>query len=158
MGRTGRTSYDVLRSGQRIATVTGKTFTDIGLLPNTPYLYSVRANGTTTPELTATVGSTPSTPPDQRGTDQHDVDQRRRHHHDRAPPAGNGTPSNLAVASTTPTSISLKWDGGAGHSYQVLRSGIPIGTVTTNTFTDIGLLPNTPYLYSIRGNGVTTRS
>jgi hypothetical protein len=60
------------------------------------------------------------------------------------------------VAGTTPTSISLKWDGGAGHSYQVLRSGIAIATATTNAFTDIGLFPGTPYLYSIRGNGVTT--
>jgi hypothetical protein len=45
----------VLRSGIKIATVTGLTFTDIGLLPNTPYLYSVRGNGVTTPVLTATI-------------------------------------------------------------------------------------------------------
>jgi hypothetical protein len=38
----------------------------------------------------------------------------------------------------------------------VLRSGIKIATVTSLAFTDIGLQPNTPYLYSIRGGGVTT--
>jgi hypothetical protein len=147
-GPTGA-SYDVLRSGQRIATVTAKTFTDGGLLPNTPYLYSVRANGTTTPELTASLSSTPVTPPSSSTSTQTTVIT------DPAP-VGNGSPANLAVASTTATSISLKWDGGAGHSYQVLRSGIPIATVTTTTYTDQGLFRNTPYLYSIRGNGVTT--
>jgi hypothetical protein len=44
----------VLRSGVRIATVTGTTFTDIGLLPNTPYIYSIRGT-TTTPEQTFTI-------------------------------------------------------------------------------------------------------
>jgi len=60
------------------------------------------------------------------------------------------------VAATTPSTITLNWDGSAGASYQVLRSGIAIGTVSTPSFTDIGLFPNTPYVYSIRGNGVTT--
>src|SRR4029079_16777439 len=103
-------SYDVLRSGQKIATVTGKTFTDGGLLPNTPYLYSVRANGTTTPELRASVGSTPSTPP-TRSTPTRSTPTPTTG----SAPAGNGAPANLAVASTTPASISLKWNGGSGH-------------------------------------------
>jgi len=46
----------VLRSGVQIATVTGLTFTDQGLFTNTPYLYSVRGNGVTTPQITATIG------------------------------------------------------------------------------------------------------
>ena len=46
----------MLRSGIQIATVTGRSFTDIGLFPNTPYLYSIRGNGVTTPVLTATIG------------------------------------------------------------------------------------------------------
>ena len=32
-----------------------RPFTDVGLLPNTPYLYSIRGAGGTTPELTATI-------------------------------------------------------------------------------------------------------
>jgi beta-glucanase (GH16 family) len=142
-------SYDVLRSGQRIATVTGTSFTDQGLLPNTPYLYSISGGGITTPVLTATLGSTPtsassppaSPPPATQTT---------------APPPAPGSPSNLRVASTTSSTITLGWDGPASASYEVLRSGIPIATVTTRGFTDIGLFPNTPYVYSIRGNGVTT--
>ena len=139
-------SYDILRSGQRIATVTGRSFTDIGLLPNTPYLYSVRGNGTTTPVLTATLGSTPTTnpPPPPTTTPVPTI------------PTAPSSPSSLAVTGTTPSSVTIGWNGSAGASYDVLRSGIKIATVTGLTFTDIGLLPNTPYLYSVRGNGVTT--
>jgi beta-glucanase (GH16 family) len=147
-GPTGA-SYDVLRSGQRIATVTAKTYTDTGLLPNTPYPYSVRANGVTTPVLTASLSSTPGSPPSSSTPTPTTPTTG-------SAPAGSGTPSNLAVASTTATTISLKWGGGAGHSYEVLRSGVPIATVSTPTFTDRGLFRQTPYLYSIRGNGVTT--
>ena len=143
-GPTGG-SYDVLRSGQRIATVTGRTFTDIGLLPNTPYLYSVRANGITTPVLTATLGSTPTTnPPPPTTTTVPTI------------PTAPGSPSSLAVTGTTTSSVTIGWNGSAGASYDVLRSGIKIATVTGLSFTDIGLLPNTPYLYSVRANGVTT--
>jgi len=142
-------SYDVLRSGQRIATVTGTSFTDVGLLPNTPYLYSVSGGGVTTPVLTATLASVPppaSTPPASPPPATHTT----------TPPQASGSPSNLRVAATTPSTITLNWDGPAGASYQVLRSGIAIATVSTPSFTDIGLFPNTPYVYSIRGNGVTT--
>jgi hypothetical protein len=140
------TSYDVLRSGIRIATVTGTSFTDIGLFPNTPYLYSVRGAGVTTPEITATIGSSsstsstpPTTPPPTSSTSVTSV-----------------PPSNLHVSATTSSTITLAWSGSAGTSYDVLRSGIRIATVTGTSFTDIGLFPNTPYLYSVRGAGATT--
>ena len=71
-------------------------------------------------------------------------------------PTAPSSPSSLAVTGTTPSSVTIGWNGSAGASYDVLRSGIKIATVTGLTFTDIGLLPNTPYLYSVRGNGVTT--
>jgi hypothetical protein len=133
-------SYEVLRSGIRIATVTGTSFTDIGLLPNTPYVYSIRGAGVTTAELTATLDGAATTAPTSTTT---------------APPAA-GSPTNLQVTGTTGSTITLGWDGPAGASYEVLRSGISIATVTGTSFTDIGLFPNTPYLYSVRGNGTTT--
>lgn len=71
------------------------------------------------------------------------------------PPSGPGTPSNLRLAGSTSSSLTLAWDGAAGASYDVLRSGVRIATVTGTSFTDIGLLPRTPYIYSIRGT-VTT--
>jgi len=132
----------VLRSGIKIATVSTPAFTDIGLQPNTPYLYSVRGNGVTTPVLTVNAGPTTDTPvPTDIPT---------------APPTGPAAPAALHVTSSTPSTITIGWSGQAGASYDVLRSGIKIATVTSLTFTDIGLQPKTPYLYSIRGSGVTT--
>jgi len=140
-------SYDILRSGQRIATVTGTSFTDGGLLPNTPYLYSVRGGGVTTPELTATLGSTPT--PSSTSTPATSTPAPT------TPPASGG-PTNLRVTGTTSSTITIGWSGSVGASHEVLRSGVPIATVTGLSFTDIGLLPNTPYLYSVRRGGVTT--
>ncbi|HEY5148798.1 MAG TPA: hypothetical protein VIJ23_03065, partial [Mycobacterium sp.] len=141
---TAGATYDVLRSGVRIATATGTTFTDQGLFKNTPYVYSIRGGGITTPELTATIGASPTSPP--TATTVTTVTT--------AP--STGTPGNLRVIASTSSSITLGWVGSASASYQVLRSGIQIGTVTGPAFTDQGLIKNTPYIYSIRGNGVTT--
>src|SRR6476661_5860103 len=76
-----------------------------------------------------------------------------------APPATNqptSGPSNLRVTGTTSSTLTLGWNGSATGSYDVLRSGQRIATVTGTSFTDEGLLPNTPYLYSISGGGITT--
>lgn len=70
-------------------------------------------------------------------------------------PSGFGSPSNLRLAGSTPSSLTLAWDGATSASYDVLRSGVRIATVTGTSFVDIGLLPNTPYLYSIRGTTTT---
>jgi hypothetical protein len=72
-----------------------------------------------------------------------------------SPPGDPGTPTNLRLASSTASTLTLAWDGAAGASYDVLRSGVRIASVTGTTFTDIGLLPNTPYVYSIRGTTTT---
>ena len=139
-------SYDILRSGERIASVTGRTFTDPGLLPNTPYLYSVRAGGITTPVLTATLASLPGTPPTPTTTTAPTP----------TPTPPSGTPGNLRVVSTTQSTVTIAWDGPVGAEYQILRSGIQIATSTRPTFTDGGLMRATPYLYSVRAGGVTT--
>src|SRR4029079_14535317 len=100
--------------------------------------------GVTTPVLTATLGSSPTANPTT--TTQPPTSQ---------PPA-SGTPSNLPVTGTTSSTATIGWDGPAGASYQVLRSGIPIATVTATSFTDIGLFRATPYLYSVRSGETTT--
>lgn len=54
----GATGYEVLRSGiviPELSPTAGTSATNVGLLPGTPYLYSVRAvGGTATPEITVT--------------------------------------------------------------------------------------------------------
>lgn len=72
-----------------------------------------------------------------------------------SPPPGPGSPANLRLAGRTGSSLTLAWDGASNASYDVLRSGVRIATVTGTTFTDIGLLPNTPYVYAIRGATTT---
>ena len=70
-------------------------------------------------------------------------------------PTGPGSPSNLRLAASTASSLTLAWDGATNASYDVLRSGVRIASVTGTSFVDIGLLPNTPYIYSIRGTTTT---
>lgn len=137
------TTYDILRSGVRIAQVTGRSFTDVGLLPNTPYLYSVRAGGITTPVLTATVASPPGSTATPTSSPSPTVQP-------------TGTPSALRLAGSTASTVTIAWDGPAGATYEILRSGIRIATSTTTSFTDVGLMRGTPYLYSVRAGGVTT--
>lgn len=61
----GVTDYHVLRNGSVVATVTGRTFTDIGLSPETTYRYTVRARdaaGNTGP-ASSPLDVTTATPP-----------------------------------------------------------------------------------------------
>jgi len=60
-------------------------------------------------------------------------------------------PSGFAVAGTTRTSVSLRWNGVSGAtSYNILRAGIKIASTTGTTFTDQNLNPRTPYIYSVQ--------
>ena len=66
------------------------------------------------------------------------------------PPAG-AAPTNLRATATS-NSVTLTWSGDASATYDILRGedGVKIGSVAGNTFTDIGLNLNTPYVYSVR--------
>ncbi len=149
-------SYDVLRAGVKIAGVQGTTFTDTGLNPNTSYLYSVRGAGVTTPEITVVPGSGPSTTAPSTSVATSTLPTTPTTTATGPPVAG--TPSNLHKTGQTAGSITLGWSGSATASYDILRgeAGDKIATVTGNSFTDMGLLANTPYVYSVRGSGGTT--
>ncbi len=66
--------------------------------------------------------------------------------------------TKLHVRAHTDSSITLAWSGSSMASYDILRGdpGVKIATVTGTSFTDIGLLKNTPYIYSVRSTGGTT--
>lgn len=70
-------------------------------------------------------------------------------------PAAPG--SGLRVTASTPGSITLAWDAVPGATgYEVLRAGIVIPELSPTTgtsATNVGLLPSTPYIYSVRPVG-----
>jgi hypothetical protein len=150
-------TYQILRGegGVAIASVTGLTFTDAGLNKNTPYVYSVRGPGGTTPQITVITGSTPTTTTST--TRPSSTPTTTTAPTTTAPPV-TGAPSNLRKTGQTASSLTLGWSGSATGTYDILRgeAGERIATVTGTSFTDIGLLANTPYVYSVRGAGVTT--
>lgn len=86
-------------------------------------------------------------------------------------PSSTPAPSTgLRTTALTSGSVTLTWDAVPGAtSYELLRAGIPIPfleqpsaqapvlTTTATTATNDGLLPGTPYIYSVRAdNGTTT--
>ncbi|MDR6227186.1 glycosyl hydrolase family 18 protein [Desmospora profundinema] len=63
-------------------------------------------------------------------------------------------PANLRVASTTATSVSLRWEASKDNvgvtGYHVYRGDTEIATVQTPSFTDTGLNPDTSYTYTVK--------
>ena len=142
-------TYEILRgeAGVRIASTTGNSYTDGGLARNVPYVYSVRGPGGVTRQITVIPGSTAtSTPTTATPTSTTPT------------PETGAAPRNLRATGTTSSTITLGWDGDPNTTYEVLRgeAGDRIATVKGTSFTDIGLLRNIPYVYSIRGAGQTT--
>jgi fibronectin type 3 domain-containing protein len=136
----GATSYQVYRSttpggegATPLATVTSSSYTDSAVTSGVTYYYEIIAlTGTTasarSSEYSATTG--PST----------------------APP----TPAGLA-ATPGNGSAALTWTASAGAtSYSIYRGttsggegSTPVGTATTNSFTDTGLTNGTTYYYKV---------
>ena len=62
-------------------------------------------------------------------------------------------PTNLAVTTTTASSISLAWASSTDNvgvtGYQVFRNSVQVATTTTISFTDTGLTASTTYSYAV---------
>jgi chitodextrinase len=135
---TGVPAYVVYRDGVEVGRPTTAAFTDSGLAAVTAYSYEVSAmNGDGLEGARSTAASATTldgTPPT-------------------APPTLDATPLGT-------TSIALSWspatDPESGiQSYNVYRDGTVVGAVSTTTFTDQGLVPNTAYRYTVTAvNGV----
>jgi chitodextrinase len=136
-GGSGLAGYHVYRNGTLIASPSTTTYSDIGLTPDTSYIYSVSAYDKA---ANGSVASDPitvktATPPDT------------------TPPS---VPTNLHSTATTTTSVSLTWDastdntGGSGLAgYHLYRNGTLIASPSGTTYVDTGLTSGTSYTYTV---------
>ncbi len=124
-GVAGITQYKVYRGGVYVTTVNGTTYTDTGLTNGGSYSYYVTAyNGTTesAPSTTVTVVPVAITP---------------------------GVPTGV-VATPGNTQVSLSWTASANaQSYKVYRGATLVGSPTTTSFVDTGLVNGTSYTYTV---------
>jgi fibronectin type 3 domain-containing protein len=131
-GGSGLRQYDVSRNGTLVGTPTTPSFTDGSVTADGSYSYTVRAEdgagnvGAASPALNVVVDRTaPSQPP--------------------AP---------TAAAAVTGSAPQLSWpassDAGTGvASYQVMRDGARVATVTQTSFTDSALSASGVYSYTV---------
>jgi fibronectin type 3 domain-containing protein len=126
------TGYLVYRGATLVATQSGTSFTDMGLVNGTSYIWTVVAtNGTAQSAASAPLSATPVAP---------------------APAAPTGlaaTPGNTQVA--------LTWTAVAtATSYKVYRNGVFVASSATTSFTDTGLTNATVYTYYVTAVAATT--
>lgn len=140
------TGYRVQRGGVTVAAnVTGTTFGDTGLTPNTAYSYTVSAvdaAGNRSGESATASATTMAVP-------------------DTMPPT---VPANVVATPTSSTTVSLTWsastDNVAVTTYRVRRGGVTIAAnVAGTSFDDSNLTPSTAYSYTVSAvDGAGNRS
>ena len=63
------------------------------------------------------------------------------------------TPNNLLATAASSSQINLSWtassDNSAVTGYEIFRNGTLVGTSTTNSYSDTGLVASTPYNYTV---------
>ena len=130
----GVAGYRIYRDGGAtpIATVTGTTYSDLGLSPNSTHSYTVvafDAAGNTSGASNTATATTPA---------------------DTTPPSA---PTNLTATALSATEVALDWtastDDGVVSGYQVFRDGVQVGASTGTSFTDTGLQASTTYSYTV---------
>jgi len=131
----GVTGYDVYRGTTLLTTVTGTTYTAIGLTASTAYTFSVRAKdaagnvsaSSNTVNVTTLANTTDTTAP--------------------------STPT-LSASGTTQTSTNLSWTAATDNvgvtGYDVYRGTTLLTTVTGTTYTATGLTASTAYSFTVR--------
>jgi len=131
----GVTGYQVFRDGVQIATTTATNYSSTGLVPSTPYAFTVKAfdaaNNVSGPSATA--NATTLAPPDT---------------------IAPSVPTGLTATAVSPTQINLSWTASTDNvgvtGYQVFRDGVQIATTTATNYSSIGLAPSTPYAFTVK--------
>jgi len=136
-GGSGVSGYDVYRGTALIASPTTTTYTDGGLTANTTYSYRVRARDAANNASAQSAAISVTTNPNG-GTCT----------------TVPSVPAGLSSPSQTTNSISLSWGNVAAGpnctvKYRVFRGGAQQGEVTTNSFTNSGLNPDTAYSFTV---------
>jgi len=126
-------SYDVYRNGVFLVNTAATTYLVTGLSAATPYTFYVRAKDAAgNVSSNSNVVSVTTLAPDV------------------TPP----TPPTLSASLTTSTSTVLSWSGATDlngvTAYDVYRGATLIGTTAATTFNVTGLVPLTPYSFSVR--------
>ncbi|HEV3192406.1 MAG TPA: carbohydrate-binding protein, partial [Polyangiaceae bacterium] len=127
--------YNVYRNGTKVGTPSSASFTDVSLFASTSYNYTVSAvdpTGNTSAQSGVLAASTAA---------------------DTTAPS---VPTGLVKTSVTSSSITLGWNASTDSDslvagYNIYRGGteIPVGTLTSTSFTDTGLAANTSYSYTV---------
>jgi hypothetical protein len=146
-GGPGVASYDVLRGGDNIASLSGTTtsFSDKTALAGTTYSYTIEATDSSTPPATATSAAVSVTTP-------------------KLATVVPSAPTNVKATATTDKSVSLSWTASTDAStsakvagYYIIRavtggsSGTTIAQVASPsvTYSDTTVVPSTSYSYTI---------
>lgn len=126
----GVTGYNIFRNGTQVGTSTTTSYTNTGVAPGT-YSYSVQARdaaGNVSPQSTVLNYTLP----------------------DEVAPT---VPAGLTMVSNTTNSIRFSWTASTDNvgvtGYRIYRNGTLVGTSTTASYTDTGLIANTTYSYTV---------
>jgi uncharacterized protein YccT (UPF0319 family) len=118
----------VYRSGVNIATVTSTSFSNLGLSAGTQYCYTVAAYNSAgasaqCAQVCAITTAAVSVP---------------------------AVPTGLTATAASSSQINLSWAAASGASgYYVYRSGVNIATITSTSFSNLGLSAATQYCYTV---------
>ena len=124
--------YRIYRDGSPVATTADTDYRDTGLTPFTTYVYRVTAldddDDESDPSNAATVTTRDGSPPT--------------------------TPANLAAVAVGSNRVDLTWSASSDPEsgvdrYRVFRDGDQVGTATSTSYQDDGLLAGTEYEYRV---------
>ena len=130
----GVTAYELRRDGSLIASPSGTSFSDTGLIANTSYSYTIAARdsaGNVSAEFGAIMVATLAVPDTEAPT----------------------TPTNVQGSAVSSSSVSLNWTASNDNigvtGYEIRRSSIVVGTTASTSYRDDGLAAVTTYSYEI---------
>ncbi len=137
------TGYNIFRGGTQVATSSGLSYMDTGVLPSTTYSYEISAfdgAGSTSPLSLIITTSTPALATSSTST-----------------PLAPTIPINLTASGTSENMVSLSWNMGdsslGGFStttgYNIIRNGVIVASTSGTSYMDMGLMPLTSYTYNV---------